>query len=118
VSASQRNKLAAQLADKTELDPRQVPLARDHVNSMHAGDDRVLGAGAAGEHVDEVDAERALLDPELAGGRELRVCVHEQDPPAFGGEQHPEVGGRGGLAHATLLVRDRDDHPATSCLGC
>jgi hypothetical protein len=85
---------------------------------VHARDDRVLGAGAAGEHVDEVHAERALLDPELAGERELWVCVNEQDLPAVAGEQHPEVGGRGGLAHATLLVRDRDDHPATSCLGC
>jgi hypothetical protein len=71
---------------------------------VDARDDRVLGTRPASEHVDEVDAERALLYPELSRERELRVRVHEQDPPAVAGEQHPEVGGRGGLAHPALLI--------------
>jgi len=49
--------LAAELADETQLDPGEVPPARDHIDTVHAGDDRVLGAGAAGEHIDEVHAE-------------------------------------------------------------
>jgi hypothetical protein len=80
---------------------------------------RVLGASAAGEYVDEVHAERAFLDPKLAGERELRVGVDQQHPAASACEQHAQVGRTGRLANAALLVRDRDDHPATSfCLGC
>jgi hypothetical protein len=91
--------LAAELADEAELDPGQVPAARDHVDPAHIADDRVLGAGAAGEHVDEVHTERALLDPELTRERELRIGIHDQHPPALARQQRAEVDSAGGLAH-------------------
>ena len=71
---------------------------------------------AAGEHVDQVDAERAGLEPELPGQRELRVGVDDEHAAAALREQRPDVRCRRRLPDAALLVCDHCDHHETSRL--
>ena len=77
-------------------------------------DDRVGGARSPGEHVDQVHPERAGLEPELTGQRELRVRVDDEDPAAAAREQRPDVRCRRRLPDAALLVCHDCDHHETS----
>ena len=99
--------LAAELTDEAHLDAGELAGAGDHVDTVNGGDDRVVRDGAAGEHVDEVDAECTVAEPELSGERALRVGVDDQRalPPV--GEEHSDVRCGRGLADAALLVCDR-----------
>ena len=82
---------------------------------MDVAHDRVRRGRAAGEHVDQVHAERSFLDPYLARERELRVGINDEHSAAVTRQQHAEVRGGRGLPDAALLVADRDDgHPAAS----
>ena len=74
--------LAAELSDETHLDAGELGGGRDHVDAVYGSDDRVCGARAAGEHVDQVDAERASFESELSGQSELRVRVDNEDAAA------------------------------------
>jgi len=99
--------LAAELADEAHLDAGEFAGAGDHVDAVDVGDDRVERDGTAGEHVDEVDAERAVAEPELSGERALGVGVdHERVLPLVG-EEHGDVRCGRGLPDAALLVCDR-----------
>jgi hypothetical protein len=64
------------------------------------------------------DAIRAVtlgfFQTQAAGGIGLRVEIKQEHAPAQRGEARGKIDGRGGLAHATFLVGDRDDfgwHP-------
>ena len=99
--------LAAELADEAHLDAGEFAGAGDHVDAVDVGDDRVERDGTTGEHVDEVDAERAVAEPELSGERALGVGVdHERVLPLVG-EEHSDVRCGRGLPDAALLVCDR-----------
>jgi hypothetical protein len=101
--------LSAELGDETHLDAGQLPRASDHVDTVTACDDGVVDAGPAGESVDKVDAECAVLEAELACQRELRVGIDDEDPQSADGERHADVRCGRGLSHAALLVCD-DGH--------
>ena len=75
-----KEQFAAELTDETHLDACELSSARDHVDSVHVADDRVRPDRAAGEHVNEADAIRAVLEPELSGKRGLRIAVDKQHP--------------------------------------
>ena len=112
---SQRIEEAAQppiaIGQRNQLDLRAGEIARggDDAEAVDGGrEDEVLGdddvaASAPGRWCRRP---RLSFQPQAAGGVALRVGVDDEDGGAGEGERAAEVDGRGGLAHAALLVRD------------
>jgi len=100
----------AHLPDAAHLDAGELPRRRDHVEPVDVADDRVRRRDAAGEHVNQVHAERADLEPELARERELRVGVDDEHPPVLPGEHHGEVRSGRRLPYPAFLLSDHEEH--------
>ena len=100
--------LAIFLADKLHLRRGHADIARKQGKILHAGFAySAPKAGAACQHLVHGDA--AGLLPQAAGGVALRVHIDKQGVLPALGQAGGQVDGRGGFAHAALLIGDGDD---------
>ena len=103
--------LAADAAEELVLRGREVDVRRRHVDvlGLRLLDDVLERERGVQEHVGDRHIDVAGVEAKADGEVGLRVHVDAEDLVAQLGEGTGEVDRRGRLAHATLLVRDRDD---------
>ncbi len=96
-------------------DARQFHLGGGEIE-MRADDRQVIGhlppygrqAGVSRQHVVDGTAFAARLNAQVQGRVSLRIQIGQADSPPGGGQRRTEIDGRGGFAHAPLLIDDRD----------
>ena len=112
--------LAADAAEELVLGGREVDVRGRHVDVLGAGrfDDVLERERGVQQHVGDGDLDVPGVEAEPDGEVGLRVHVDAQDTVTELGQRASQIDGGGRLAHATLLVRDRDRCVPTSPPGC
>jgi hypothetical protein len=111
--------LAGQLTDQLDLGPGEIHSRRHNPQVFHPGFHSDLGDWApVREAVVHAPRKALLVNTQPAGRVALWIHIHEQHPPALGGEACPEVDGGGGLADAALLIHNRESRPHSARAPC
>ena len=100
-----------------DLGASQVPIGRQHVEPrlVRAQADRRQGGDLQQQMVGGL-LQALLVHSAAGGGIALRVQVDQQDTLPQAGQTGGQIHGRGGLAHAPLLVGDGQDSCSWACL--